>query len=156
MKKIGLILLLFPTCLITKISTEISNHDITLEKTSCGSYEVKNNLKLIGFLVKPFYVQVDKKEKYISEFEDSLTKRFTGYYDKLFRVYWFGKNRVSDTIIFVYLLSPKQLALIPDAKCEEQEADLYNKLYKKKGTKHPFWFIYNCSKGRFRQSTDPD
>ena len=81
------------------------------------------------------------------------------YYDRFYRTYWFSKNSVSDTLILVEMLSPKQLSSIPNWQCEEQEVDIYNRLYKNKNknnNNHPRSFTYNCSKGRFKVLGDPD
>ena len=112
---------------------------------------------LIGYVVKPFYIEVEKKENHIVQFEKLIKANYSDYYDRFYRTYWFSKNSSSDTLILVAMLSTKQLSSIPNWQCEEQEADTYNLLYKNKSNnKHPRFFTYNCTKGRFKILGDPD
>ena len=145
------------SCNVSKKIINTRDLNITLGKTECGSYEVKNNRELIGYVVKPFYVEVEKKENYIIQFEKLLKANYSDYYDRFYRTYWFSKNSGSDTLILVEMLSTKQLSSIPNWQCEEQEVDTYNQLHKNKNNnKHPPFFIYNCTKGRFKILGDPD
>lgn len=126
-------------------------------KTKCGSYEVKNNEELMGYVVKPFYVEVEKKEDYILQFEKLIKANYSDYYDRFYRTYWFSKDRGSDTLIIVEMLSSKQLSSVPNWQCEQQDVDIYNQLNKKrKSSRHPPYFIYNCTKSRFKILGDPD
>jgi len=137
----------------------IHTKDLTLilTMTECGSYEVKDNEELIGYVVKPFYVEVEKKENHIIRFEKLIKANHTDYYDRFYRTYWFSKNSSSDTLILVAMLSAKQLSSIPNWRCEEQEANTYNQLYKNiSNNKHPLFFTYNCTKRRFKILGDPD
>jgi hypothetical protein len=157
MKLLMIELLIFISCNVPKKIIDTKNLAITLTKTECGSYEVKNNETLVGYVVKPFYVEVEKKEKPIIEFEKLIKASYSDYYDKFYRTYWFSKNSVSDTLILIAMLSAKQLSSIPNWQCEEQEADTYNQLYKNSNNnKHPRFFTYNYTKGRFKILGDPD
>lgn len=159
MKLLAIGLLIFISCNVPKKIIDTKNLTITLTKTECGSYEVKKNGELTGYVVKPFYVGVEKKENYIIQFEKLIKANYSNYYDRFYRTYWFSKNSVSDTLILVEMLSPKQLSSIPNWQCEEQEVDIYNRLYKNKNknnNNHPRSFTYNCSKGRFKVLGDPD
>ena len=157
MKLLAIGLLIFISCNVSKKIIDTKNLTITLAKTECGSYEVKNNGELVGYIVKPFYVEVENKENYILQFEKLIKTNYSNYYDRFYRTYWFAKNSVSDTLILIEMLSPKQLNLIPNWQCEEQEVDVYNRLYRNKtNNKHPRSFIYNCTKGRFKVIGDSD
>lgn len=150
-------LLFFSSCNISKKIINTKNLSITLTRTKCGSYEVKNNGDLIGYVVKPLYVEAKKKKIYIDQFESLTKAKYSNYYDKFYRTYWFVKNRISDTLILVEMLSPKQVHLIPNCQCEEQEVDRYNQINKNKNnSKYLRSFSYNCSKGRFKILGDPD
>ena len=136
-------LLIFISCNAPKKIIHIKDLTLTLTKKECGSYEVKDNEELIGYVVKPFYIEVEKKENHIVQFEKLIKAN--------------SKNSSSDTLILVAMLSTKQLSSIPNWQCEEQEADTYNLLYKNKSNnKHPRFFTYNCTKGRFKILGDPD
>lgn len=157
MKLLLIGLLVFSSCSVSKKIINTQNLAITLAKMQCGSYEVKNNGEVIGYVVKPFYVEVEKKENYITQFENLIKASYSNHYDQFYRTYWFVKNSVSDTLILVQMLSPKQVDLVPNWQCEEQEVDIYNQLNKnKKNSKYPRSFTYNCSKGRFKVLGDPD
>jgi hypothetical protein len=150
-------LLIFLSCNAPKEIIDTKNLAITLTKTECGSYEVKNNEVLIGYVVKPFYVEVDKKEDYILQFEKLIKTNYSDYYDRFYRTYWFSKDRGSDTLIIVEMLSAKQLSSVPNWQCEQQDVDIYNQLHKnRKSSKYPTYFIYNCTKARFKVLGDPD
>lgn len=150
-------LFIFISCNAPKKIFDITNLAITLTKTECGSYEVKNNEALIGYIVKPFYVEVDKKQNYIIQFETLVRANYSDYYDRFYRTYWFSKNGVSDTLIIVEMLSAKQLSSIPNGRCEQQDVDVYNQLRKnRKSGKYYTYLIYNCTKERFKILGDPD
>jgi hypothetical protein len=157
MKLFVISLLVFTSCSVSKKMTNTKDLTIILTKTECGGYEVMNKEQLVGYVVKPFYVEVEKKEKYIVQFENLIKANYANHYDKFYRTYWFVKNSVSDTLISVQILSPKQVHSIPNWKCEEQEVDIYNQLNRNKNdAKYPRAFAYNCSKGRFKNLGDPD
>jgi hypothetical protein len=157
MKLLMVGLLIFISCNAAKKVIDMKNLAITLTKTECGSYEVKDNEALIGYVVKPFYVEVEKKENHIIQFEKVIKANYSDYYDRFYRTYWFSKNSVSDTLVLVTMLSAKQLSSIPNWQCEEQEADTYNQLYKNtNNNKHPRFFTFNYTKGRFKILGDPD
>src|SRR6187200_328859 len=99
MKLSIIVLLIFLSCNAPKTIIDTRNLTITLTKTECGSYEVKNNEGLIGYVVKPFYVEVEKKEDYILQFEKLIKANYSDYYDRFYRTYWFSKDRGSDTLI---------------------------------------------------------
>ncbi|MBB6612554.1 hypothetical protein H7F15_16030 [Pontibacter sp. Tf4] len=152
-----IILIIFASCSVSKKIINTNDLTITLSKTECGSYEVTNNGDLIGYVVKPFYLETDKKDVCITQFENSIKANYYDYYDKFYRTYWFVKNNVSDTLILVQMFSPRQVGLVPDWQCEEQEVDVYNKLNKNKdSSKYPPTFTYNCTKSRFKIIGDPD
>ncbi|MBK7883706.1 MAG: hypothetical protein IPJ81_07820 [Chitinophagaceae bacterium] len=130
---------------------------ITLTKEQCGSYEVKNNGELMGYVVKPFVIEVEKKEDYITWFENIIKTDYSNYYNKFYRTYWFIKDNAQDTILQVVMLSPKQLKFIPDWQCEEQDVDTYKRNRKNLfSIKHPQFLTFNCSKNRFKKAGDPD
>lgn len=157
MKLLVIGLLIFISCKVPKKIIDTKNLAITLTKTECGSYEVKNNEELIGYVVKPFYVEVEEKEQKIIQFEKLIQANYSDYYRSFYRTYWFSKNSGSDTLILVTMLSVKQLSSITNWQCEEQEADTYNQLFKgKSNNKHPRFFTYNFSKGRLKFLGDPD
>lgn len=131
--------------------------NITLAKKEYGSYEVKNNAELIGYVVKPFYVEVKNREGYIIQFESLIKANYSNYYGRFYRTYWFFKDRGSDTLIIVEMLSAKQLSSVPNWQCEQQDVDVYNQLRKhRKNSKYHTYFVYNCTKGRFKFLGDPD
>lgn len=49
----------FISCNTSKRIIETKSLDITLTKTECGSYEVKNYESLIGYTVKPFVIEME-------------------------------------------------------------------------------------------------
>jgi len=150
-------LFIFLSCNAPKKFIDTKNSTITLMKTECGSYEVKNNEELIGYVVKPFYVEVEKKADYILQFEKLIKANYSDYYDRFYRTYWFSKDRGSDTLIIVEMLSAKQLSSVPNWQCEQQEVDIYNQLRKnRKKDKPPLSLDYNCTKARFKVLGDPD
>ena len=151
---IVLIVLFFYSCSVRNKTINDMGINITITKTECGSYSVTNNNELIGYVVKPFYVEVENKEIYITQFENLTKAKYFHYYNKFNRIYVFVKNRAGDTTLDVLMLSTKQLGLIPNAQCEEQSLDVYNRVFKKR--KNTDSFTYNCSKGRLRISGDPD
>ena len=145
-------LLFFLSCTVPK--KIIKENNIAIVKTECGSYAVNNNGKLIGYIVKPFYVEAEKKENHIAKFENLILAKYSEYYNKFYRTYWFMINSTGDTTIHIVFLSTKQIKLIPDWECEEQPVEVYNRIYRKRN--HPSFFMYNCSKSRLRISGDPD
>lgn len=152
-----MVVLIFISCSTSRKIIMDKEPLISIMKTECGSYEVKDNGKLLGYVVKPFYVAVEEKENHIIQFEKLIKSEYSDFYRRFYRTYWFSKNSASDTLILVAMLSTKQLHLIPNWHCEEQEADTYNLLYKNKNNdKHPRFFTYNCTKKRFKVLGDPD
>ena len=133
---------------MSKKVTYNENSEIKLSITECNSFEVTNNGVLIGYVVKPLYVEVLKKEAYILKFEMLIKEKYFKHYDTFYRTYWFSKTSTSDTTMMVQMLSKKQANLISNWRCEEQEADVYNKLFSgKSGDKYPSSFTYNCTLG---------
>jgi hypothetical protein len=152
-----MVLLIFISCGTSRKILTDKEQSISIMQTECGSYEVKDNGKLLGYVVKPFYVEVKEKEGHIIQFEKLIQSEYSDYYRGFYRTYWFSKNSASDTLILVAMLSANQLHLIPNWQCEEQEADTYNLLHKNKSnSKHPRFFTYNCTKERFKVLGDPD
>jgi len=141
-------------------SRHIINRDeisITISKTACGSYQVKNDTTVIGYVVKPFYLNVDDKEREISNFEKLLRVRYGKEYNKYGRAYWFVNDNAKDTLLQVVMLSSEQMASISNWQCEEKDVDTYKLSSKHKFTaKHPQFITYNCSKRRFKIDGDPD
>jgi len=158
MKLLAIIcLLVFISCSVSKKIINTSALAITLTKSECGSYAVKNNGELIGYVVKPFYVEAENKEVYITQFENLIKSNYSNYYDNFYRTYWFIKNSASDTLIDVVMSSPKQVNSIPNWQCEEQDVDTYKRNRKNFfDAQHPQFITYNCSKGRFKILGDPD
>lgn len=157
MKLLAIGLLLFTSCSVAKQIINTNNLTITLAKMECGSYEVKNSGELIGYVVKPFVIETDRKEYYITQFENLIKANYSNYYNKFYRTYWFVKNSAADTTLQVVMLSPKQVELIPNWQCEEQDVDTYKRNRKNLfDAEHPQFIIYNCSKGRFKILGDPD
>jgi hypothetical protein len=157
MRLLAIIFVAFASCNTSKKIINTNDFNFTLVKTECGSYEVKNNGEMIGYVVKPFYVEVGKKGDYINQFEKLIKANYPNYYDRFYRTYWFSKDRGADTLIMVEMLSAKQLSSVPNWQCEEQEVDTYNRLHKnQRNKKYPPSFIYNCTKGRFKILGDPD
>ncbi|HRP45415.1 MAG TPA: hypothetical protein PLU27_11660 [Ginsengibacter sp.] len=147
----------FSSCNMPKNIIKDKEMSISLTTTECGSYGVRNHGDLIGYVVKPFYVEVEDKEKYIIRFENLIKANHSNYYDRFYRTYWFSRNSVSDTLILVEMLSSKDVNLISNWQCEVQEVEVYNQLYGyKNSSKPPRSFIYNCSKNRFKILGDPD
>ena len=141
---LGLVL----SCNTTKLTNEnIGDNQITVVSTQCGSYEVKNNETTIGYVVKPFVVEVDRAKE-ITEFERKLRMKYKNKFNKDYRTYAFTTDRAGDTILMTLFLSSKQAENIPNWKCELQEVDNYPKSSE--------WVYYNCSKNRFKVPGDPD
>src|SRR5690349_1307675 len=123
MKLLVIGLLIFISCNAPKQIINTKDISITLSKIQCGSYEVKNNESTIGYAVKPFIIEVEKKDDEITKFEKLLNATYNNYYNNFFRVYSFTKDRGNDTILVVIMLSAKQIKSIPNWKCEEQDVD---------------------------------
>jgi hypothetical protein len=141
---LGLVL----SCNTTKLTNEnIGDNQITVVSTQCGSYEVKSNETTIGYVVKPFVVEVDRAKE-ITEFERKLRMKYKNKFNKDYRTYAFTTDRAGDTILMTLFLSSKQAENIPNWKCELQEVDNYPKSSE--------WVYYNCSKNRFKVPSDPD
>ena len=142
------VLVLVLSCNTTKITNKsIGDNQITIDSIQCGSYEVKSNETTIGYVVKPFVVEVNRTEE-ITEFERKLKTKYKNKFNKDYRSYTFTTDRAGDTILMTLFLSPKQAENIPDWKCELQEVDTY--------PKNSEWVYYNCSKNRFKVPSDPD
>lgn len=150
-------LLIFLSCNAPKKIIDKRNLSITLTKTECGSYKVDNNEELIGYVVKPFYVEVQNKDGYILQFEKLIKANYSNHYDRFYRTYWFSKDRGFDTVIIVEMLSAKQLGSVPNWQCEQQDVDIYNQLNRNRNSgNYPGYFIYNCTKARLKVLGDPD
>lgn len=154
MKLLAISLMIFASCNVSKQVINRKDISISLTKIQCGSYEVKNNKEVIGYMVKPFYIEVEKKDKYISQFENLIKATYSNHYNKFYRIYWFIKNSAGDTTLAVTFLKPKLAYSIPNWQCEEQDVDTYfhSKKYPRSGKS----ITYNCSKGRFKVLGDPD
>jgi hypothetical protein len=106
----------------------------------------------IGYIVKPLYFNSINKAKDIASFEKLLKSDYKDHYDKLKRQYWFTLTRANDTLIFVTTLTKREMKLLDNWRCEEQDVDVYNKIYKHTSRKKfPRTFSYNCTKGRWTQ-----
>lgn len=142
------VLVLILSCNTAKLTNKsIGDNQITVDSTQCGSYEVKSNETTIGYVVKPFVVEVDRTEE-ITEFERKLKMKYENKFNKDYRTYAFTTDRAGDTILMTLFLSSKQAENIPNWKCELQEVDTYPKSSE--------WVYYNCSKNRFKVPGDPD
>ncbi|MBZ4192070.1 hypothetical protein [Niabella beijingensis] len=130
---------------------------ITNSKQECGSIEVKNNGRPIGYIVKPFIGDTPDKENQITVFEKLLHTTHDNFYNKFYRVYTFISNTKGEQTLEVVMLTNKQTTLISDWKCELQDVDTY--MLGRRNTfspKYPQFFTYICSKGRFKTINDPD
>jgi len=148
------------SCHITKKAT-VLNNERAISKTECGSYEVKQENKVLGYVVQPFYIKFPNMEqgikKEISVFENLLSENYSMHYDNSLRVYYFTINRSNDTIMDVLMLTKKQASLINNWKCEFLDIDSYKTKHRHKSSKeYPDTFIFNCSKKRFKNADDPD
>jgi hypothetical protein len=152
-----LLMLLSLLCLFSCSKTSRIKNDndatISLTKTECGSYAVKNKGKLVGYVVKPFIPDAENKEAHITRFENLVKTNYSRFYDKFYRIYIYNKNSAGDTTLFIEMLPIRQTRLVPNWKCEEQGLNVYEKTYQKR--KNPGSFEYNCSKGRFHMKGDP-
>jgi len=129
------------------ISQSTADNQITIDSTQCGSYEVKSNETTIGYVVKPFVVEVDRLKE-ITEFERKLRVKYKNKFNRDYRTYAFTTDRAKDTILITLFLSSKQGENIPGWKCELQDVSTY--------PKRSEWVYYNCSKNRFKVPSDPD
>lgn len=138
------------------LNQNVALSQIEISKTECGSYQIKNNQKLIGYAVKPFILKVNRKKE-ISEFEDLLKIKHKNNFKNDYRIYSFTKNWVGDTILNTYFFNERLIKDNPNWKCEEQDIDTYwpkkNTLF---GEKHVKWLSYNCSRNRLKVAGDPD
>jgi len=142
------VLVLVLSCNTTKLTNKnIGDNQIIIDSTECGSYEVKSDQTTIGYVVKPFVVEVDRTEE-ITEFERKLKTKYKNKFNKYYRSYTFTTDRAGDTILMTLFLSSKQAENILNWKCELQEVDAYPKSSE--------WVYYNCSKNRFKIPGDPD
>ncbi|MWB93851.1 hypothetical protein GON26_05725 [Flavobacterium sp. GA093] len=142
------VVLLILSCNTTKVTNQsVEENQIIVTSTQCGSYEVQSNETTIGYIVKPFVVDIDRAKE-ITEFERNLKMKYANKFNKDYRTYAFTKDRAGDTILMTLFLSAKQFANIPNWKCELQEVDTYPKSSE--------WVYYNCSKNRFKVPTEPD
>ena len=136
---------------------DVQKPKIGISKTDCGSYEVANDEKIIGYIVKPYLLEINAKENYISDFENLLQRKYRSFYKNYFRTFWFIPNSVADTILVAVMLSPNEIKNIPKWQCEEQDIDTYKRNHENLfNDKHPQFIAYNCSKGRFKILSDPD
>ena len=155
--KLSILLLVILSLISCNATNKIGNNNdivISLTNIDCGSYAVSNNGVLIGYVVKPFWIDVQNKEIHIARFENLLKTKYFSFYDKLLRVYSFSKNGSGDTTLLVDMLSIRQTKLIPDWQCKTQTVEVLNSIYIKR--KYPSTFWYNCSKSRFRMPGDLD
>jgi len=138
-----LALVLFISCnSVRLINRNIGDNQISVSTTQCGSYEVKSNEKIIGYIVKPFIVEVDRAKE-ITKFERKLRIKYGNKFSKDYRIYHFTTNRYGDTTILVTgFLSSKELNKFPNWKCKLQGVDTYPKKMK--------FVVFNCSKNQFR------
>ncbi|KAA2216565.1 hypothetical protein [Maribacter flavus] len=139
---------LFLSCNSTKLINEsIGDNKITVETTQCGSYEVKSNQTTIGYVVKPFVIEVDKVSE-IKEFERKLILKYKNKFNRDYRSYVFTTDIAGDTILISKFLPPRQIENNLSWKCQLQEVGTYPKRSQN--------VFYNCSKNRFKVPGDPD
>lgn len=142
-------LLILASCLPPRVVNN-SYFNIGLSKVECGSYAVKNHSDTIGYIVNPLNFHSAKSTDNITSFEKLLTSKYGNYYNKFKRQYWFTATRAGDTLIFVTMFSRREMKLIMDWKCEEQDVDVYKKIFKHVETKSfPRTFSFNCTKVRW-------
>lgn len=150
--------LIFISCHGVQKVTHIDNQ-ITISETECGSYEIKNTNRLLGYATQPFYIMFPNKmedlKKEILPFEHLVSATYSGYYDNFYRVYHFTENRANDTILVVTMLTQKQSESIVNWKCRYQDVDTYKRL-SKASIKYPGTFYFNCTKKRLKVVGDPD
>ncbi len=116
----------------------------------CDSYAVKNQSDTIGYIVKPLTFYSVKSAQNITSFENLLRSVYGSYYNQFKRQYWFTATRTHDTLIFVAMFSRKEMALVTEWKCEEQEVGVYNNIFRHVETKKfPRTLSFNCTKGRW-------
>lgn len=132
---------------IKSTSQSIVNNQIIISLTECGSYEVKNNQAIVGYVVKPFILEVNRVKE-ITEFERKLKVKYKNKFNKDYRIYVFTTDRAGDTILMTLFLSSKQVENNPNWKCRLQEVGNYPNSSE--------WVDYNCSKNRFKKPGDPD
>ena len=155
MKKIlAIVLFVFTSCSMSKEVENKKYKSITLTKMQCGSYEVKNDERLIGYTVKPFIINVERKEDEITKFENLVKSSYNNRYRNFLRIYLFTKNSTADTILNVIMLRPNLAYSIPNWQCEEQNVDAY--FHSKKYPYSGKAITYNCTKSRFKILGDPD
>jgi hypothetical protein len=137
------------SCSSSKIETA-SDFNISVVKAECGSYAVKNQSDTIGYIVKPLNFYSATSTDNITRFEKLLKSQYGDSYDTFKRQYWFTATRGNDTLIFVTMFSRREMGLVKDWKCEEQEVDVYNKIFRNVETKKfPRTFSFNCTKDRW-------
>lgn len=145
-------ILILTSCNASKQVLNPEKISISLIKTQCGSYEVKNNESTIGYVVKPFIVETNRVNE-ITNFEKLVNRSYNNSYRNDYRIYLFTKNSIGDTVLNVIMIRPKKAGTIPNWRCVEQDVDTY---WRKRHAKNPKMINYNCSKGRFKIFGDPD
>lgn len=133
-------------------NTEIS---ISLTELECGSYEVRNNDYVIGYVVKPFVVDLQGRESHIAQFEKLVWEKYSHFYNKFYRAYWFLDNNASDTVMEVVMI-PRHADSMGNWQCEEQEVEIYARGKRSFDKMHPQFITYNCSKRRLKVLGDGD
>jgi len=114
---------------------------LSISKTKCGSYAVINEKDTLGFIAKPFIIDIDTTTKFkIQEFEIEVKKKYPHKFNKKWRIYFFD-IRDKDTVLMTLIISPKRLNKNPEWKCTFDEVQNY--------PKHSKWIDYNLSTHSF-------
>ncbi len=145
MKKISILSILLSFLLLTNCyptkSFSRQTMMLSISKTKCGSYAVMNEKDTLGFIVKPFIIDMDTTTKFkIQEFELKVKKKYPHKINKRWRIYFFD-IRNKDTVLMTLIISPKRLNKNPEWKCTFDEIQHY--------PKHSKWIDYNFSKHSF-------
>ena len=142
------------SCNVSKNIIVTKDLNTLISKIECGSYDVKNYEKLIGYIVKPFVIEIENKESYIYQFELYLKNTYSNYYNKFYRVYWFSYNNKSEILLQVVMLSNKQILQIPNWQCEDQDVDIYTRNRKYLfDSEHPQFIVYNFANGHLQMDS---
>lgn len=157
MKKIFGFILLFASCRTTQNSMTPDNLFLSADKNECGSYEVKSNERSVGYVVKPFVVDLNNKIVYIRLMEHALKTTCANHYDNYYRIYWFFKSRASDTAIRIAMLSYDQTKKLSDWKCGEPDIQgHHSKIARHFNSRFPQYFLYNCATGILKLLEEDD
>jgi len=118
----------FAFCTTGKKSSR--ENQLSMNITSCGSYEVrKANVKL-GYLVNSLEVVKIPNElylQYFTSFEAKVLEQYSSSFNKFKRIYHFTLSSDNDTILIGIMIREKRLESHPDWKCNYQAVEEYFK-----------------------------